>query len=158
MTDFGDITPDGDRRTIRFERRYDASPDDVWSALTDSGRLERWLAPGTIEPRQGGAVEISFDDGGRVGGVVLRWEPPALLEYEWHFTGEAESVVRFELSADGDGTRLVLDHRLLQADQAPGYGAGWHAHLDALSDLLVGGSGSWNERFAALLPRYKDLV
>jgi uncharacterized protein YndB with AHSA1/START domain len=158
MTDLGSMRVEGERRGLRFERHYDTSPDDLWSALTEPERLARWLAPCDIEPREGGAVSIRFEEGGAVTGRVLVWDPPRVLEYEWNFTGEAESVLRLELTASGDGTVLVLDHRLLGADQAPGYGAGWHAHLDALDDLLHGRSGVWDERFQARLPDYAEIA
>ncbi|MHB8468868.1 MAG: SRPBCC family protein [Gaiellaceae bacterium] len=155
MTPLGTLRADGDRRAIHFERYYDAPPPEVWALLTEPAALARWLAPAAIA---NGAVRIDFEGGAVVTGAVLTWEPPHVLEYEWRFAGEEESVVRFELSPDGDGTLLVLDHRRLGVDQATGYGAGWHAYLDALGDELCGGSGSWGERFAALLPRYRELA
>ena len=79
-----------------------------------------------------------------------------MLEVEWRYEGEDESVLRIELAPRGDGTLLVLDHRLLQSRQAAGYGAGWHAYLDALEDLLDGrAAGSWDERFQARLEDYR---
>ena len=75
------------------------------------------------------------------------------------FPGEAESIVRFELSPQEAGTLLVVDHRLLGGDHATGYAAGWHAHLDRLDDLLSGRPGrSWDERFSAVLPHYRQQV
>lgn len=156
MSELGRIEPDGSRRTIRFERRYDASPAEVWAALTEPDRLARWLAPATIDRQVGGRMRVDFGDD-VVTGAVLRLQPEELLELEWRFPGEEESVVRFELAPDGDGTLLMLEHRALGAEQATGYGAGWHAHLDRLGDLLGGGDvRSWEERFAELLPRYRD--
>jgi hypothetical protein len=49
-----------------------------------------------------------------------------------------------------------LEHVALGIDHAAGYAAGWHAHLDALRDELEGGSGSWDERFADVLPSYRQ--
>ncbi len=154
MSELGALRADEGRRSIRFERRYAAPPDEVWDALIDPERLARWLAPGTIGEHE---VELDFGEGGSVTGRVLRREPPTLLELEWRFPGEDESVVRFELARDGDGTRLVLEHRALDAGRAVGYGAGWHAHLEALRDLLEDrDGGSWDDRFAAVLPAYRN--
>lgn len=49
------------------------------------------------------------------------------------------SEVTFELSPEGDGTRLVLTHRKLasRADMIDVAG-GWHAHLGVLSARLAG--------------------
>jgi uncharacterized protein YndB with AHSA1/START domain len=38
------LRAEGDRCGIRFERRYDFTPEEVWSALTEPDRLTRWLA------------------------------------------------------------------------------------------------------------------
>jgi uncharacterized protein YndB with AHSA1/START domain len=136
-----------DRRTLRFERRYDASPAEVWSALTEPERLARWLAPAEI----GDTVRIDFGNDVVTGRVLVRDEPH-VLEYEWRFAGEDESIVRFELAADADGTVLRLEHRLLGPEHALGYSAGWHAYLDALG----GAEEPWDDRFAELLPLYRS--
>jgi len=156
MTSLGSLEVDGARRRVRFERRLQAPVEEVWAALTDPARLARWLAPGTVGDQPGDFVSLDFGEGGQVTGTVLRVERPHLLEYQWHFDGEGESIVRFALEAEGEGTRLVLEHRSLGADHAVGYAAGWHAHLDALRDETEGGTGSWDERFAAVLPSYRE--
>jgi uncharacterized protein YndB with AHSA1/START domain len=159
MTDMGTLRTDELRRAVRFERSFAAEPHELWAALTESDQIERWLAPARLEPRLGGAVEIVFDEGQAVMGTVLAWEPPHLLEYEWRFAGEEESIVRFELTPQEGGTLLVLDHRLLGVEQATGYAAGWHAHLDRLEDVVSGRPGrSWDERFSALLPQYREQI
>src|SRR5579884_1951441 len=156
MKEHGVLRAEGERRGVRFERRFAAPVDEVWDALTSPERRARWLAHGRIEDTPGGAVRLDFGEGGLVTGRVLSWEPPSLLEFEWRFAGETESVVRFELFADGDGTRLVLDHRALAEEHAAGYSAGWHAYLAALGDHLEGRQGSWDERFASALPQYRE--
>lgn len=156
MNELGVLRREEERRGVRFERRLAAPVDEVWDALTRADRLARWLAPGAIEARAGGSVRLDFGQGGSVAGRVIRCEPPSLLEFEWRFPGETESVVRFDLSPAGEETLLVLDHRLLAAEHATGYSAGWHAYLAALDDHLASRDGSWDERFAAALPRYKE--
>lgn len=156
----GTIRRDGERRAVRFERRYDATIEDVWAALTEPDQLRDWLAATPVfEPRVGGKVVHEFEDGG-VDGRVTAFEPPRLLEYEWRWTGEDVSILRWELEEDGDGTRIVLDHRLLEAVHAASYGAGWHSHLDRLEALVEGGDGDgdWNARYEALLPAYTELT
>jgi uncharacterized protein YndB with AHSA1/START domain len=156
MNERGVLRAEGARRGVRFERWFAVPAEELWDALTNPERLARWLAPGSVGSSTGGAVRLDFGEGGIVTGRVLSWEPPSLLEFEWRFPGETESVVRFELSRDGDGTHLMLDHRALGAEHATGYSAGWHAHLAALSDHLEGRNGSWDERFAAALPQYRE--
>jgi len=152
---FGTVTNFDASATVRFERIIDAGIDRVWRALTDAEDLGSWLAPTEIELRRGARVSIDFAEGGRVTGEVIVIDAPNTLEYTWDFTGEGRSVVRFELTTDGARTRLVLEHRLLPPDQAVGYGAGWHAHLDVLTAHVTGGAPiDWDERFAGVLGSY----
>ena len=160
MSEFlGILSADGDRRRVRFERRYDVSVDELWNALVDPDQLRGWLAETVLEPRVGGRFEIRFGDapGERAWGVVRELEPQRVLELDWEYEGEPPSVVRFELRPEEEGTTLVLDHRLLADAAAAGYAAGWHAHLDALADRLERRRPrAWDGRFRELLPEYRE--
>ena len=149
----GVLRPDDDRCAVRFERLYDFTPDELWSALTDPKRLRRWLAETPrFEGRPGGAVTIAFDES-TTEGRILTWDEPRVLEYEWRSPGEDESVVRFELHPQDAGTLLVLDHRRLGRPSGAGYAAGWHAHLEALAGELP--RDRLRARFEELLPVYR---
>jgi uncharacterized protein YndB with AHSA1/START domain len=156
---YGTISPvDAAHATIRFERRLPAPIERVWAAITDQGQLATWLAPSSVDVRAGGRVEHVFDPadpGGQVTGTILRIEPMTVLEYEWRFLGEPHSILRYDLVADGDSTILTLTHRLLSVDQVSGYGAGWHAYLDALAAVLAKTEpADWDTRFAAVRAAY----
>jgi uncharacterized protein YndB with AHSA1/START domain len=142
---------------VRFERRYDATPDELWSALTEPERLTRWLANvAELELRPGGRFLLVWqEDGQQTDGTVLDLEPGRVLELGWTYPDEPDSAVRFELRPDGDGTVLVLDHRGLPPRAIAGYGAGWHSHLDSLDAHLAGGSADWSARFQELGPDYE---
>jgi uncharacterized protein YndB with AHSA1/START domain len=154
----GKLRAEGDRAGVRFERRYDASPEEVWSALTEPERLVRWLANVVeMDVSVGGRYLLVWheDDGEqRTDGTVRALEPGRLLELDWTYPGEPDRVVRFELRPDGDGTILVVDHRGLSPEGVVGYGAGWHSHLDSLDAHLGGGEADWAARFAELRPAY----
>jgi uncharacterized protein YndB with AHSA1/START domain len=82
--------------SARFTRRYAQAPDEVWRALTEPESLARWLRPGFDVPQ----TEV---------------EPGRVLELDWRPPGEEPSVVRIELSPDGAGTVLVLEHARIEA-------------------------------------------
>ena len=90
------------RCSVRLTRRYSEAPAEVWRALTEPESLTRWLRPAFDVPRS----EI---EAGRV--LELDWRPP----------GEEPSLVRIELTPDGQGTRLELEHTRI--DAARGMGA-----------------------------------
>ena len=153
----GVLSEDGERRSVRFERTLDATANEVWSALVEPDRLRRWLAEATIDAREGGSVRLRFTDdtGGDVSGTIRVYDPPHVLEYDWTYAGEPGSMLRFELRETGTGTQLVLEHRLLTRDDAPGYAAGWHAHLDALAAALADDpQPDWQRRYEQLRPDY----
>jgi uncharacterized protein YndB with AHSA1/START domain len=159
MTEMGTITAQGTTRTVRFERTLAFPAEAVWAALTEPSELREWLTEAVVHPGEGGEITLDFGEDGSASGRITAWEPPRLLAYEWGFAGEGgPSHVRFELDVveDGAAIRLVLEHSLLAAEQTPGYGAGWHAHLDQLEDFLWGDAGTWQERFDAFLPSYRE--
>ena len=152
---FGTVSPFEDQATVRFVRAINAPIDRVWQALTSVDDLGAWLATTHMEPNVGGTVSIDFGDDGKVDGKITVFDPPHTLEYTWTFTGEPDSILRFELAAEGNGTTLVLEHRLLPVEQAAGYAAGWHAHLDAFDAHLAGkGPIDWDARFNEVLGSY----
>lgn len=154
-TAYGTLRAEDERCGVRFERLYDYTAAELWAALTDPVQLGGWLAEvPTFESEVGGSVVIDFGEGGEVRGEVLALEPERLLEYSWTFTGESESVVRFELRPQERGTLLVLDHRTLGRAFGVGYAAGWHAHLDMLDAALAGAAAEWRPLYERARPAY----
>jgi len=111
---------------LRLTRRYDASPAEVWAALTEADSLGRWLAATVaIELAPGGAFELANGVDARVRAL----EPERVLELDWRFADEDPSVVRFELAADGDATLLTLDHRRIDERFGMAYISRWTSAL-----------------------------
>jgi uncharacterized protein YndB with AHSA1/START domain len=160
MTGFGMITLEGGFHTIRFERRLEFAPDEVWAALTEPDSLREWLAEATVVPGREGEISIDFGEGGHETGRITAWDPPCVLAYEWNFVGEEPSHVRWELAAldNGRSTHVTLEHTRLESSAASGYGAGWHAHLDQLQGYLAGSVPDWDERYSELHPHYAKLA
>ena len=87
-----------------------------------------------IQPYVGGEVfEESVSGERAVWGRVLRWEPGVALELSWH-PGRGEETgqtVRITFIAEGDGTRVNLEHRDWQRlgpaaeSTRARYGSGW---------------------------------
>jgi uncharacterized protein YndB with AHSA1/START domain len=142
-----------DRRGVRFERVYDYRPEELWAAVTEPEQIRGWLGETDLDLGGGGGT-VRFEDGGTATLRIRRLDPGKFVEYDWDFPGEPPSILRLELEPQDAGTLLVLDHRRLAADDAVGYGAGWHAHLDALESMLGGRGVDWEERFEEVRPAY----
>ena len=159
----GTVVITGDVALIAFERRLRHPVAAVWAALTEPGELAAWLGPGSVEPREGGAVSIRTGPADRPGrhgtiaGRVLAWDPPRLLEHEWVQPGLGVSVVRYELEPDGAETVLRFTHRRSMTPGATGGRAGWHAYLDRLAAHLDGRPvPAWAERRAEVQGDYGE--
>lgn len=136
-------TPDGGP-SVEFLWYYDRPIEAVWAALTEPARLSRWLSDVEIDLRVGGMFRILWRPGGTMEGVITELTPPLVIAYTWNEPSHevGESVVRWELSQEGDGCLLRLTHTFpLGADATP-FVAGWH---DFLYPLLAAVDGFRSE-------------
>lgn len=90
---------------VQAARTFDTTVDDVWEALTSRERLPRWFLPVSGDLRLGGRYQLE----GNAGGTITACEPPRRFSVTWEFGG-GTSWVTVELFADGDRTRLELEH------------------------------------------------
>jgi uncharacterized protein YndB with AHSA1/START domain len=138
---YGTVHERPDGYLLRFERQLSHPMEKVWNALTSPALLAQWFAPGEIELALGGKVHLAFTDGdGVVDGHVTAFSPPQLLEFTWTDQGNDLGFVRWELTATGSGTQLVLKHTVPEAARGNGLPmlAGWHSLLAQLAALLNG--------------------
>ena len=157
----GVVTVANDALQVVFHRRYNKPIEKVWAALTTPERLADWLANAEIEMKVGGAIRLDWFGHNAMVGRVVALDPPNTFAWTWTL-GERETVVRFDLTADGDGCLLILTHSGLSPKAGPGGGvrAGWHAHLEGIPDALESRSTPWETMMArngVLGPRYPAL-
>lgn len=81
-----------------------------WPLPTHSAFGER---SGGLAFRDGRLVEVAVDGAEAVWGEVLAWEPPHRLVITWHPGRGADesSQVEVAFEPDGEGTRVVVEHR-----------------------------------------------
>src|SRR5919204_948742 len=122
MTD-AELLADRDRPAVRLERHLPDPPAGVWKALTERAHLRSWFPSDVI--LDGGRWEvratIAFPFPPEtidltLTGEVLEVDEPDLLVFTW-----GEDTLRFELSPEAGGTRLVL------LDELPAHSAARHA-------------------------------
>src|SRR5258707_133757 len=131
-------TADG-KGVVRMEDRFDTGIDDLWSALTDPSRLARWLGEFEGDLRLGGEFRARYFDGWEGIGRVAVCEPPQhLLVLTRHVRQADEHAVEATLTADGDQTILVLEHRGMPGNLLAEYGAGIQVHVEDLAAHVAG--------------------
>ena len=145
--------------TVRLERVFAASPEEVFDAWTNPLVLERWWAarpnwdsPGCdVDLRVGGSYLLRMrnpDSGSvfEVGGEYRVVERPRRLVYTWTWLGETmasaghESLVSVEFLGEGEATRVVLEHSRLPSEEArDAHREGWEGSLANLHRRVFGG-------------------
>jgi uncharacterized protein YndB with AHSA1/START domain len=147
MTRHGTLVDIDGKPALRFERRYRHPLERVWRAISDPSEMAKWF-PSNVEGDRAVGAELSFvDDAQRAAaieageptriegpmfrGTVITFDPPKVFAFTWG--GE---VLRLELIPDGGDTVLVFTQLLSHQSVAARNGAGWHACLGALDQLL----------------------
>ena len=146
---------------VRIEDRYDTDIDDLWSALTDPGRLARWLGEFEGGLSLGGNFRAHFFASGWEGtGRVEVCEPPRHLLVMTKHDGQAdEHAIEATLTADGDHTILILEERGMPVNLLAAYGAGIQVHIEDLAAHIAGGERcDANARWEELQPAYQALA
>jgi uncharacterized protein YndB with AHSA1/START domain len=162
----GVLTAYGDHATLTFERVYRHAPAQVWDAIATPEGLRAWLmcTHAVIDGRVGGRFDlVSGPPGYHSTGTILAWEPPRLLEYEWNVAPVPEmphgerAIFRYQLTPDGDSTRLLVTYRRLTRQSATGFLPGLHAFLDRLeAQLDARPLPDWTQRFGELAADYPE--
>jgi uncharacterized protein YndB with AHSA1/START domain len=117
---------------IEHDALYPHPPDRVWQALVDPTELAAWLMPNDFRAAVG--HQFTFDARPALGiitGEVLEVDPPRLLRCRWSGVF-GETVVTFELTPTGDGTRLTIEHSgwdVQHRDDRDGFDQGWSDKL-----------------------------
>lgn len=144
----------------RLSRVYDQGAQDVWRMLTQPAEFSKWIAPGTMELRKGGAVRIDFADSGTlIESTLTEYDPPRLLEYSWSSGDQPKRPLRWELAPEAGGTRLTLTVFTPAGEDPAKACAGFEGHLDMLMGALEGVPIKFPfDHFVAARKAYQQMV
>lgn len=132
---------------VIVERTFNAPVEMVWEALTDRERMKEWYFDlEQFKPEPGCEFQFVVEHEGNVFDhrcKVTEVIPRKKLAYTWRYEGhEGDSLVTFELFAEGDKTRLKLIHEGLHTfPNTPPFAKsnflqGWTALAGALGEFL----------------------
>ncbi len=124
---------DGKARWVERETFVEATPEEVWEALTDEDRLEEWMAPEVeLDPVEGGEIAVRDGDDQRTG-TVETVEESERFAFTWSRPGEGDSFVEFTIEALPAGTRVTVVETPTDSAVAAG---GWGSRLARLHRSL----------------------
>jgi uncharacterized protein YndB with AHSA1/START domain len=100
--------PDEKTPWVERETMVEASPEEVWEALTDEDLLVEWMGPEVdLDPVEGGEIAVRDGEDERAG-TVETMEEPERFAFTWSRPGEGESFVEFTIEALPGGSRVTV--------------------------------------------------
>lgn len=105
---------------IVIEETFDVSIQKLWKAITDINCMTKWFFENikSFEPRVGFETRFIIKNEDRI--FPHLWKitdvrPEKSISYNWKYEGfEGDSFVRFELSENGKGSKLMLTHTVTE--------------------------------------------
>lgn len=92
--------------SLSMDFQFTTSIEKLWSAITDSGKLAKWIADNDFKPVVGHRFQFRHQPNeywdGIVNGEVLIVDEPSRLSYAWA-TGDEKHTVTLTLQDLGDG-------------------------------------------------------
>jgi uncharacterized protein YndB with AHSA1/START domain len=136
----------GEGKQVRLSRTFHAEIDDVWDALTNPERINRWFLPISGDFRLGGSYQFE----GNAGGRIVACERPNRLLVTWGMGDPSDPASASDLElrllpASPDSTTLELVHTAIVPAEmwemyGPGaVGVGWDGGMLGLGLHLAGG-------------------
>jgi uncharacterized protein YndB with AHSA1/START domain len=150
------VTPDED--SVVSEIDIAAPADRVFKALTDASELKEWFTDAQspvktweMDPRIDGAYRYTTEKAAIVvngvsefecHGHIVEYDPPRVLAYtwfaNWHDDPTRRTVVRWELTPEGNGTHVKVTHSGLThlPIARKDYSGGWPGVVEKLKHYV----------------------
>jgi uncharacterized protein YndB with AHSA1/START domain len=148
---------------VVVERTFKAPIEDVWAAVTEPERLERWIGTWSGDPASG-AVDFRMTAEGadapeeRMGIDVC--DPPRHLALT-SSVGDATWQLELRLREEGGTTVLEFSQASLDPQEGESVGPGWEYYLDRLVAAETGGDPASidfdADYYPAMTPYYRAL-
>src|SRR5215510_4275915 len=112
--------------TVTATVHIDAPPERVYEYFTRPEAIVRWMGDyAVLEPEPGGQFTVDVK-GAPVRGRFLHLDPPHCLLISWGYAGSdrlppGTSTLQVRFTAEGSGTRVILEHRDLPPAERAGH-------------------------------------
>jgi uncharacterized protein YndB with AHSA1/START domain len=141
-----------DRYTLRIERTFDATAEEVFDAWTSEEVMRRWFHAGPdwettkaeVDLRIGGRIRVAMRDPSgseAVGaGEYTAIERPHRLAFTWAFDDDPSNRQMIELEfteREGRTTVVMVNSDISREDRREAQRTGWHACFDNMERALA---------------------
>ena len=145
------------RSTFVYVSYILTTPEKLWSALTTPKFMKQyWFGMDfKCDWKPGSSWTMLFEDG-RIcdDGVIVESEPPKRLVIRWlnrwkpELSGEGESLCTFEITTEGEATKLSITHTIEVAESKfiGAVSGGWPKIISNLKSLLETGQVVMKEK------------
>ena len=129
---------------LRVEQFVAASPATVFQYFTEASKWAEWQGESaTVDPRPGGRFSLVMSNGQRAEGEFLEIDPDMRVVFTWGWIGHPDvppgsTRVEIDLAEEPTGTRVILTHRYLPADELRPHREGWTTYLPRLAEVVSG--------------------
>jgi uncharacterized protein YndB with AHSA1/START domain len=133
---------DASKNLIDVKIHIDVPQETVFKYLVEPELMKRWQPIEFFDARLGGKFKFAKGEWIAVGDIV-ELDPPKVVAYTWDWENApigARTIVKFELSKDGNGTLVRLTHiGMPDAERAKNHGEGWTYYANRLKIVAEGG-------------------
>jgi uncharacterized protein YndB with AHSA1/START domain len=154
----GEVIHGADEVRVEYRREFALPVSDIWAALTEPERLERWIGTWTGEPGVGKSVDFLMLEEGQTEPepvTIIECDPPRRLVLDWNVPAQATWRVEATLTGDGESTSLHFVQRMSEPEGLRDVGPGWQFYLDRLTASLTGAEmPDWSQYYPALADAY----
>jgi len=114
-------------KTIKQSHFINATPEEVYLALTNPLTIELWSGyPADMQPVEG--TEFALFEGD-ISGMNITLIPNQKVVQEWYFGESIEkSIVTISLKASEGGTHVDLEHINIPDDEIENMAEGWRSY------------------------------
>ncbi|CCG05533.1 SRPBCC domain-containing protein [Blastococcus saxobsidens] len=151
-------TADG-RQRLEFRRSWPDPVEDVWAALTEPGRMVRWI--GTYDGERAVGATGTFtmtQEEEQVGEpmTIRECDPPHRLVVEWTQQETEDWSVALDLWSEGGRTWLRFVQVFPADADVTDFAMGWHWYLEKFGAEVSGdpAPGDWDAFLAGTGPVY----
>lgn len=122
-------------KEFKTSRRIQATPEEVYRALTNPFTIELWSGEPAVMSEEPGS-EFSLLDG-HILGRNLSFEPNAEIRQVWYFGEDVESEVTIRLFPDKDRTQVWVHQTGIPDEAYEDMVTGWKdTYLQSLRDFF----------------------